>query len=249
MELGIYDALVAVLIGGAAFFGWRKGLATQVASILSIGVSYFVAVRFRGQFSGMIDAEPPWDTVAAMLILYLGTSMLIWILFRQVRASIERMKLREFDRQMGFVFGGIKGLVLAGIVTMFAFSLMGNEQRQAILESKSGYWIAKFMVTANSVMPPEIQQFVAQYLGPLEQGFDLRQVFPESGPPHLGGYPVAEDPRFPSQGNPSPPYAPPPSSSEDAYPPLAPSPYRTGRGAVQYLPPNSASSDWEPNRR
>ena len=103
MHLGIYDILVLVLIGGAAFFGWQKGLATQVASIFSIVVSCFVAMNFREQLSGVISAAPPFDTIAAMLVLYLGTSFVIWLLFRQVRTSIERLKLREFDHQMGFV--------------------------------------------------------------------------------------------------------------------------------------------------
>ena len=264
-SIGIYDVIVLALIGGAAFFGWRKGLATQVASILSIGVSYFVATNFREEFSGMINAVPPWDTIGAMLVLYLGTSFVIWLLFRQIRASIEKMKLREFDRQMGFVFGALKGLALAGIVTMFAFAFLGNQQRQAILESRSGFWIAKFMVTANSVMPSEVQQFVAQYLEPLEQGFDLDRVFPESGAPQLGGYPIAEDPRNPyPTGS---PYTQPGTNYSDGYFPQPTQPTQPYNGSTygtganygstpqynppQYTPPNAASRDDRPgaNRR
>ena len=231
-SLGIYDILVLVLIGVTAFVGWRKGLATQVASILSIGISYIVAVRFRGQLSGMINAVPPWDTIAAMLVLYLGTSFVIWLLFRQVRASLERMKLREFDHQMGFLLGALKGVVLAGIITMFAFALLGDQQRRAILESKSGYWIAKFMVNANTLMPPEVQQFVAQYLGPLEQGFEFEQIVDGMSPGLPTGNPGYQNPSYqnPSYQNPS------GSTYGSQYG------NQYGNSAPTYVPPNAASS-------
>jgi membrane protein required for colicin V production len=169
----IFDILVLVVVGGAAILGWRKGLATQVASITSLAVSYVVAVRFRGQLAQHIDAVPPWNTFAAMLILFLGTSLVIWLLFRQIRASIERLKLGEFDRQMGFLFGALKGVVLAGLLTLFAFTLLGDTERQAIVSSRSGYWIAKFMQSATAIMPGEVQNVVEPYLATLERGFDL----------------------------------------------------------------------------
>lgn len=185
MNIGVYDTVILLVILFAGFVGWRKGLATQIASIISIFASYLVAVRFRAPVAARIDAEPPWNTFAAMLILYLGTSFIIWLVFRQVRTSIERMKMREFDRQMGLLFGGLKGIVLAGVITMFAFTLLREPQRQAIIHSQSGYYIAKFMTGANSVMPIEVQQFVEPYLRELEQGFDSYpgNSYPGSYPP------------------------------------------------------------------
>ncbi|MEM8679533.1 MAG: CvpA family protein [Planctomycetota bacterium] len=235
MQLGIYDILVLVMIGGAAFLGWRKGLATQVASIFSIAVSCFVAMNFREQLSGMISAAPPFNTIAAMLVLYLGTSFVIWLLFRPIRASLEKMKLREFDHQMGFVFGGLKGLVLAGIGTMFAFSLY-EPARQPILDSESGHLIAKFMVTADAVMPPEVQQLFAQHLGALEQGFELEPG--QSGmelDPRRGAYPVADDPAiYPPYGNAAP---------QDGF--RFPTPAVTpgdDNGQPRYIPPSAAKT-------
>ena len=217
MNIGVYDTVILLVILFAAFVGWRKGLATQIASIISIFASYLVAVRFRAPVAAKINAEPPWDTFAAMLILYLGTSFLIWLVFRQVRTSIERMKMREFDRQMGLLFGALKGIVLAGVITMFAFTLLREPQRQAIIHSQSGYYIAKFMTGANSVMPIEVQQFVEPYLRELEQGFDS---FPGGYLPgdefHVqDGYPyqpATPDWNPPPNSQSPPTYVPPPSS-------------------------------------
>ncbi|HEY6565691.1 MAG TPA: CvpA family protein, partial [Pirellulaceae bacterium] len=162
--MGIYDTIVLVIIGLATFIGWRKGLATQVAAILSMVASFAVAVRFREPVAAHINAEAPWNRFAAMLILYLGTSLIIWLFFRQIRTSIDKMRLGEFDRQMGAVFGAIKGVALASVVTLFAFTMLQEPQRQAIIGSKSGVWIARVIHSSKAIMPVEVRRYIEPYL-------------------------------------------------------------------------------------
>lgn len=169
--MGIYDLLVLGLVLATTFFGWRKGLSTQIASIVSIMASFAVAVRFREPVAEHIDAAEPWNKFAAMLLLYLGTSLVIWLFFRQVQSSIHRMRLGEFDRQMGAVFGALKGVALASVITLFAFTLLEEPQREAIIHSKSGVWIARLIHSSTAIMPPEVLQFVGPYLEQLDQGF------------------------------------------------------------------------------
>src|SRR6478736_608756 len=68
-----YDILMLVVLGLAIVWGAWKGLAWQVASIASIGLSYFVALHFRLPLSNLINASPPWNIFVSMLILFLGT--------------------------------------------------------------------------------------------------------------------------------------------------------------------------------
>ena len=119
----IYDIIMLVILAGAAIFGAIKGFAWQLASIASIVVSYFVAYRFREPFSESIQAEPPWNRFLAMLILFIGTALVIWVGFRMISKSIDRMKLREFDRQIGALFGLAKGGLYCILITLFAVTL------------------------------------------------------------------------------------------------------------------------------
>ena len=48
-----------------------------------------------------------------MLVLYIVTSLAIWFLFRMVSGIVNRVKLREFDRQMGALFGLAKGVLFS----------------------------------------------------------------------------------------------------------------------------------------
>ena len=53
-----YDILMVVVLGLAILWGAWKGLAWQIASIASIGLSYVVALNFRQPLSGIINASP-----------------------------------------------------------------------------------------------------------------------------------------------------------------------------------------------
>ncbi len=167
----IYDIIMLIVLIGAMIFGAVKGFAWQLASIASIVVSYIVAYRFREPFSESIQAEPPWNRFLAMLILYLGTSLVIWVAFRMISGSIDRLKLKEFDRQVGAMFGLAKGALYCALITLFAVTLLGNKTRDKIVASKSGRYIAQVLDRSGAVMPPEIHQVIGPYLDRFQQRF------------------------------------------------------------------------------
>ncbi len=171
----IYDIVMLVVLVGAALFGAIKGFAWQLASIASISVSYFVAYRFREPFSQSIQAEPPWNRFLAMLILYIGTALIVWVLFRMVRGTIDRMRLKEFDRQIGFLFGLAKGGLYCILITMFAVTLMGDRIRTKIVQSRSGRYIAQVLDRSQAVIPAEIHDVVQPYLNRFDERFNESQ--------------------------------------------------------------------------
>lgn len=171
-----YDILMLIVLAAAGIFGAFKGFAWQLASIASIVLSYFVAYRFREPLSHSIVAEPPWDQFLAMLILFIGTSLVVWVAFNMVRTTIDRMKLKEFDRQIGALFGLLKGALYCTLITLFAVTLMGTTVREKIVASKSGRFIAQNLDRSESVIPPEIHQFLGPYLERLDSEFEQAGV-------------------------------------------------------------------------
>ncbi len=152
-----YDIIMLLVLAVATVFGARKGLAWQVASISSIVASYFIAYRFREPVAAAIKADPPWNTFLAMLILYLSASAAIWLAFRFVSELIDRVRLKEFDHHAGAVLGFCRGILWCVIITLFAVTLLGESQRQKIVQSKSGHYIAVLLDRSEAVMPAELQ--------------------------------------------------------------------------------------------
>jgi len=171
----IYDIIMLVVLGIATFMGAIKGFAWQIASLASIIVSYFAAYTFRNDVAKLIHAQEPWNGFLAMLLLYAGSSFVIWVVFRLLSGAIDQMRLRDFDRHMGALMGLGKGVLYCLLITMFAVTLLGPRQQQAIVDSRSGSYISQILSATNGIVwPKEVEQIVRPYLERVEQRLEQR---------------------------------------------------------------------------
>ena len=166
-----YDLAMLALLTAATVFGFVKGMAWQAASLASLVAGYFVSLRFSGVLAPMIKQPEPLNRFIAMLLLYLATSVAIWLAFRTVSQAIERVRLKEFDRQVGGLFGAAKGVLLCVMITFFVVTL-SEKGRETVLASHSGNYIARLLQRADPIMPPEVHAVLDPYLKQLETELD-----------------------------------------------------------------------------
>jgi membrane protein required for colicin V production len=181
-----YDLLMLAVLGATTLFGFWKGMAWQIASLASLVLSYFAALRFSEQLAPTFGDHAPWNRFVAMLVIYMVTSFIIWTLFRLVSGAIDKVRLESFDRQLGAMFGLAKGVLLCVAITFFAVTLLPPAQGEAIVASQSGRYIVALLDKSHSVFPPEIHQVVDPYLNKIEErlnpnyqphGNDLQQLW------------------------------------------------------------------------
>jgi membrane protein required for colicin V production len=211
-----YDLVMLAVLVFATIFGFWKGLAWQVASLASLVVSYFAALKFADKLAPMVSEHAPFNKFVAMLIIYAGASLAIWMLFRVVAGVIDGVKLKEFDRQMGALVGFAKGVLICIAITFFAVSLLGQVQRDKILASRSGHYIVQVLDKADAVAPPEIQQVIGPYIqkindrldpnykpNPEQDLQDLQKLWNEQagGAAGAGGWPAAGNIAWPAAPN------------------------------------------------
>jgi membrane protein required for colicin V production len=211
-----YDLVMLAVLVFATIFGFWKGLAWQVASLASLVVSYFAALKFADKLAPMVSEHAPFNKFVAMLIIYAGASLAIWMLFRVVAGVIDGVKLKEFDRQMGALVGFAKGGLICIAITFFAVSLLGQVQRDKILASRSGHYIVQVLDKADAVAPPEIQQVIGPYIqkindrldpnykpNPQQDLQDLQKLWNEQagGAAGAGGWPAAGNIAWPAAPN------------------------------------------------
>lgn len=192
-----YDLLMVAVVVLMTLYGSWKGMAWQLASLSAVFVSYLVAYRFRVPVSGMIDAAHPWNVFLAMLILYISCSLLIWLIFRFISHLIDRIKLREFDSQIGALFGCFNGVIVCVLATLFSVTLLGDQTRELIVSSRSGYYIAVLLDKSHTLMPEEIHQVLHPFIEKLDG--EMHELEPSERPDlnmSAGGAddsPVADD--------------------------------------------------------
>lgn len=183
----IYDLIMIAVLVAAMVFGAWKGFVWQLASLASLVVSYFVALRFSSNLAPHLSGQEPLNRFLAMLLIYVACGLVIWILFRMLSGLIDRVKLKEFDRQMGALTGLAKGAFLCVAITFFAVSLSGEHFRQSILESRSGCYIGHFIERLDSIMPKGMHEAVHPILERLDAqlqhehaGSDSPEAAPQS---------------------------------------------------------------------
>jgi membrane protein required for colicin V production len=162
-----YDVLMLAVILVTTLLGARKGMAWQLAALASLIVSAFVAVRFSTVLAPYVGNDPQWNRYIAMLVLYLGTSLGIWLAFRMVAGIIDRVKLQGLDRQIGGLFGFTKGVLLCLVITFFAVTL-SEWARQNILNTNSGHYITLLLQKGTPLLPDEVRGVLGKYIAELE---------------------------------------------------------------------------------
>lgn len=191
-----YDfAMLAVLVGAILYGAW-KGFAWQLASLASITVSAVVAVQGSVALAPYfnVSEHEQWNRFLAMFVLYVVTAGAIWLLFRLVSGAINRVQLKEFDRQLGVIFGLAKGILYCIIITFFAVTL-SEPARQLVLQSKSGDLIARAIRNANPILPDDIREWLGKYIDELDAKLHAppQEVLPDSKAPAAPATPPSAD--------------------------------------------------------
>jgi membrane protein required for colicin V production len=176
-----YDLVMIGLLAVAALLGYFKGMVWQLAWIAGIVASSFVALRFAPQFAHLFGQQAPWNRFLAMLALYVGTSLAVWILFRLVSGFINAIHLSAFDHQLGLLLGLAKGALLCIVITFFAVTL-APDYRHQIVASRSGRFVAELIVRADTYLPKEIHDTVEPFVDQFERQFAQPGVGSIDGP-------------------------------------------------------------------
>ncbi len=171
----LYDIVMIVILLLAIWRGGVRGIVWQVAGIASIICCFLFAGRLTPEVAPLLPGlEPPMDRWAAMLILYLGFSLIIFGAARVIRGWMEENKVEALDRHLGALFGLVKGVAFCLVVTFFLVTA-SDRMREQVMESKSGYAAAIVMDRLHPYMPDAVHDLLEPYIHQLDQpGMDLK---------------------------------------------------------------------------
>ena len=158
----IYDGIMIVLVVVAMLQGAWRGMIWQVAPIASLVLGYIVSYPMSlsvAQYFG----EPPLNRLWAMIAIYAAVSLAVYLVLRSVRESFDRLKLTEFDRHLGALFGFVKGGLLAIVITI-ALITVSPQARELILKSESSSIAARTVNTISPILPKALNDLVRPYI-------------------------------------------------------------------------------------
>lgn len=175
-----YDVLMLLVLVATTMFGFWKGLAWQIASLASLVASYFIALKFSPQIAPFFGDSEPFNRFVAMLAIYIGSSFVIWAIFRVVSSGIDKIKFKAFDHQMGALLGFAKGVLFCIGITFFAMTLLPPAQKQSVVDSRAGRYIVVLLDRTKAVVPPEVHDVIGPYIDKIEERIDPNKQSPNS---------------------------------------------------------------------
>lgn len=151
-----FDIVILLVLVVMTLWGGMRGVISQVASIVSLVAGWFVASNYYTIVVPYIGQSETWGKPVAMLILFFATGIAVRIVSKIFQRFVRLSQLKEFDRQMGALFGFLKGAIICLLITYFAVSL-SDSTRQAVVDSQSGPYLVRTVCAFQSIMPDDVR--------------------------------------------------------------------------------------------
>lgn len=163
----IFDGVILVILIAAIVQGHWKGMAWQLAPIVSLIAGYIVAFPLAEQLAPWFGDKAPMNYILALLVLYLSTSLGVYLLARSLKEYIVKFKLEEYDKHLGAVLGGIKGLLFCLAIIFFSVAISASA-REHIIQTHTGYASAILIDALHPVIPDGIHDPLEEYIHALD---------------------------------------------------------------------------------
>lgn len=173
-----YDGIMALIVLFATVHGYWKGATWQIAPIMSLVLGYMIAMPMSVTTAHYFG-DPPQNRLFALVTIYIGVSLVVYLMVRSFRAGIDKARLTEFDRHIGALLGLVKGILLTLAITviMLIYSPMARDQ---ILKSESSTIAAKIINAVYPILPQAMHQILLPYLQQLNGELPLDLNSPQT---------------------------------------------------------------------
>jgi len=154
------DIVILVVLGIFGIGGLRKGIITEAATLLGLGVGLYGAFHFSDftaeKLVQWVEINPKYLNVIAFVVTFLVLAIVVNLLGRLVAKMVKAINLGFIDKLGGFIIGMAKGVLICSLLVM----LLNALEIKNIIKDKD---------KEGSMLYPYIEQTVPY----VYQGFDL----------------------------------------------------------------------------
>lgn len=123
------DVIILVIIIFLAYLGYRRGFLVSIFSLISILIGIVLATKFHAGFA-LVLGKLIKDTRVLNLVSFILILLLIYFAGIFIANKLSKISnfTKSFDKILGVILGGIKGLLVASLIIIFlkSFGMMGD---------------------------------------------------------------------------------------------------------------------------
>jgi len=162
----IYDGVMALIVVYTVVHGFWRGAAWQIAPIVSLVAGYMIAMPMSVTAAHWFG-QPPLNRLFALVTIYILVSLTVYLFFRSFREGVEKAQLTEFDRHLGAILGGLKGVIVTLSATCILLIYV-PPSREIILKSESSSIASKLISKIYPILPQAMHKILDPYLNELD---------------------------------------------------------------------------------
>ncbi|MGV8855079.1 MAG: CvpA family protein [Devosia sp.] len=165
--LTAFDVGVGVLVLISAILATARGLTREILSLATWAGSAAIAIymwQYHPEIArGYIDTEVVAD-VATVVVTFILALIVLHLLTMRIADFVVDSRVGPIDRTLGFVFGVLRGILIAIVITIFGTWLLPNSLPPWAANSQTLPQLQSMGNTLISMLPTELEQQVTQIL-------------------------------------------------------------------------------------
>lgn len=155
-SLPAFDVFVILFLLYCLFMGGKRGMFLQITSIFALLAGWYVSSRYSANFESWFPVGGVLRQKATPVLTFFAVMILVTILGRVFSGMFIGGVLKEINRQLGALFGLVKGVIVCLVITYFAVTL-SNPTKNFVIGSQSGKLMVQILYEAQKIIPDNPQ--------------------------------------------------------------------------------------------
>ena len=185
--LTAFDVGVGILVLISAILATARGLTREVLSLATWAGSAAIAIymwQYHPDIARGFIAEQIVADVATVIVSFIISLIVLHLITMRIADFVVDSKVGPLDRTLGFLFGIVRGVLIAVVLVVFGQWLLGPNLPSWASESKSLPVLENFGDTLIAALPPDLEKQVTDML-------QIRGLGEDASPP--GEIPAEEE--------------------------------------------------------
>ena len=165
--LTAFDVGVGVLVLISAILATARGLTREVLSLATWAGSAAIAIymwQYHPEIARQYIDEAIVADIATVVVTFIVALIVLHLLTMRIADFVVDSRVGPIDRTLGFVFGVLRGVLIAIVITIFGTWLLPNNLPSWAAESQSLPHLRSMGTTLISMLPEGLEQQVTDML-------------------------------------------------------------------------------------
>ncbi|WP_424981647.1 CvpA family protein [Maritalea sp. S77] len=162
-----FDIIVGVLVLISALLATMRGFTREVLSLLTWGGSAAFAVWMyynNPELARNYVADPMVADIVTVLLSFIVALIILHLLTMWIADLVSDSKIGPLDRSLGFVFGGIRGILIIVVLLIFGNWLFANDLRSFAADSKTMPILTDLGEDLIRALPDDVEAMFTDFL-------------------------------------------------------------------------------------